>query len=150
MTPLWHYSKAAHLTEIFESGFLKLATAGVPVTERPALWLSSNQKIEWTAYPEEPLSELENSGYRPIRFLLNPQMIESGKVKLVTWKKHKQKGRMIKQHAKSLEDAARTMGANCADWWCSYEPIAVECFLSVDIIENGEWKLFSRREPDAD
>lgn len=150
MTRLWHYSKVGHLEKIFESGFLKLATAGVPATERPALWLSSNPKIEWTAYPKEPLSELEKSEYRPIRFLLNPQVVEAGTVKLVTWKKHKQKARMIKQHAKALEDVARDNGANCADWWCSYEPIALECFLSVDIIENGEWKLYSRREPDTD
>ena len=149
MTSLWHYSKAGHLEEIFEAGTLNLATIGVPANERPALWLSSNPFIERTAYPSKmTLAELEDSAYQPVRFLLNPKSVEAGTVKLVSWKKHRQKGRMIPQHAKDLEKVARSVGANCADWWCSYQPISVECFLHVDIMKGGKWELLATREPD--
>lgn len=146
---LWHYSKIAHLQSIFDSGEIRLATAGVPACERPALWLSSDPRIERTAYPKATLQELERSAYQPIRFCLNPVALENGEVTLVSWKKHRQKGGVIPATARALENAGRDLGANCMNWWCSYAPISVEHFSRVEMMIGGEWMLIAHREEAA-
>lgn len=143
---LWHYSKAGHHESIFCSGMLNLATAGVPTWERPAVWLSSNPMIEWTAYPKASLAELECTAYQPVRFRLDPSALVRGEVNVVTWKKHRQKGGVMPQHGAALESVAREAGANCKDWWCCYAPIRLECFSSVEIMDGGKWVLLGTNE----
>lgn len=144
--PLFHYSKAPHLIEIFESGEIKLATAGVPVGERPALWLSADPRIEWTAYPQASAEELEHSEYQPVRFCLDPSALISGAATVVPWAKHRKLCRMNKRYADGLEDVGRNLGADCHLWWCSYEPISVKYFTAVEMLIGGEWVVIAHRE----
>ncbi|NLW80507.1 MAG: hypothetical protein GXY42_02380 [Desulfovibrionales bacterium] len=143
---LWHYSKAGHLQSIFDSGELRLATIGVPLGERPALWLSSDPNLEWTAYPKATVQELEESAYQPVHFCLNPAALERGDVRLVPWKKHRQKGGVTPAWARALEKVAQDLGASHRNWWCSYAPISVEHFSKVEIMVGGKWVLFAHRE----
>lgn len=146
---LWHYSKAGHLQSIFDSGEIRLATIGVPVGERPALWLSSDPNLEWTAYPKATLQELEESAYQPVRFCLDSTALERGDVHLVSWKKHRQKGGVIPAMARALEAVARDLSADCKNWWCSYSPISLEHFSKVEMMIGGEWVLIASREEAA-
>ena len=46
---LFHYTSEVRLSQILKSGHIKLATAMVPIHDRPAVWLSTNPDWEPTA-----------------------------------------------------------------------------------------------------
>jgi hypothetical protein len=49
MKPIYHYTTASRLEAILKTGMIKPATAGVPKSETPAVWLSSTPGWERTA-----------------------------------------------------------------------------------------------------
>ena len=144
--PLFHYSKAPYLVEIFDTGKIQLATAGVPVGERPAVWLSSDPWIEWTAYPQASAEELEQSEYQPVRFCLDPAALLCGATMVVPWLKHRKLCRMDTRYADGLEASGRALGADYRSWWCSYEPISVKHFTTVEMLINSKWVVIAYRE----
>jgi len=139
---LWHYTTSAALRGIFNDGEIKCDRILIK-GEIPCVCLSTNPNWEETVrkvhenkktgVKSEPLSRdgILKSGFSPIRIEIDPS-----KVNIIDWKTHCKK---IPQNiAQGLEDTAKEWGADPKEWWFSYKPISIDCFISPIESWNGK------------
>lgn len=110
---------------------LKLAQSGVPITEKAAVWFSTNPVYEATAckYGTTTLQGMLNFGLNPIRYVVD--------MALTNWAEHKKTSGIVPVITWGLEQAAKQVGSNPKEWYCSYEP--VRKWLAVEAYQNGKW-----------
>jgi len=137
----YHYTTRVQLEQIMESEVIKLATAGLPKSEKAIAWVSSNQHWEqtaskgmtdfkgnnrWLTFEEQ----LDNFGCARIQ--IEPDC-------LIPWRKLKHLSKMHPLLANSLEDIGYEKGANPSDWYGSLSPIGINDWIKAEVYKNGEW-----------
>jgi len=136
---MYHYSKACHFKEIMDSGVIKRAMAGVPKSEKPAVWLTLNDEWEGTALKLDCMEPRHRNIFLPIRFKLKDELIDNGQVKFVSFEEHKKSGGMDLVYAKALSDSALEMGSNSDDWFCCYDDIPIDNFNEPEVWDGSAW-----------
>lgn len=128
---LWHYSKDFHLESILSSGVIRRATAGLPLGERAAVWLS--------AIPEWWRESGGTIVFRPVRFKLKTGALVLGGGEVVPWAEHRKNGGVPLAIANALESVGRKSGARPSDWWCSYDDIKTFHFDPPEVFDGKGW-----------
>jgi len=136
---MYHYSKLAHFKKISTDGYIKPATAGVPAGEKPAVWLSSDEKWEATALIPNCMDKEKIDIFLPIRFKLKESLLTNYNIAIVSWNKHKKHGGIPREVAENLEKAALVQGSNSKKWFCCYTDIPLECFELPEAFDGRGW-----------
>ena len=135
----WHYTTGEFFPAIIESRVIKLSTDSVG-PERPAAWFSSNQHYDESARGIVVTTLNTNSGTRtPSRI---PMAVIAEKVGVfrigvkeenapVPWEQYKADSGLPAKDAEVME--ARPGNSN--EWFASYEPVAMSCWLAVEAYE---------------
>jgi len=143
-TKFYHYTHNQALSDILESGHVKLATASAYKKEKPVAWVSSNPHWENTA------TKMVHDGKGNFQHLTFKQQFESigctrieinSKI-LYTWAKLRHKTHMHPIVADSMEKVGIQQGANPKEWLGSLYPIHKKHWLGIEIFKDGEWKKF--------
>lgn len=138
---LFHYSKLVHLNSIIESGFIKPATVGLYPGEKPAVWLTTDNRWEGTALPpqKQVMSYPLRTVLLPIRFQVKTECLIDGDVVICTWDEHKATGGINSIIAIGLEKAAVECDSNPSCWRCSYHNIPIKCFHEPEVFNGVNW-----------
>lgn len=126
MADLYHYTKLGHLGSILSTGEIRPTCAGVPVGERPAVWLSTDSHWEGTVGDIKWMATSETTF--PIRFRVRGEY--------ATWADHRAHGGVIPEMADALERVAVATGAEPAAWRVSYDPIARKDWLAIEVYDH--------------
>jgi hypothetical protein len=138
---VWHYTTGINFIRIVESGYLKPATAGVPVYEKPAVWFSRNQFWEETANKggtengrRRTLSreETRQCGLGLVRFGVTREAAPHD------WAEFKARSGIIRSHARGLVASARAAGADPNDWFVSFEPVPRDQWAAIDVWDEAK------------
>lgn len=136
MMRIWHYTVGMWLRSILEDQMIKLATKGVPTGERPVVWTTTNPNWEPTAKKGREqdsrvvtLGKQETAAYGEglYRIEVVPEAAPYG------WEEFKRLSNIPERMAKSLARVAREQRSNHRDWRVSFEPIAADKWLRIEI-----------------
>lgn len=145
---VWHYTVGVRLRSILEDRTIKLATEGVPVGERPAVWSTISPKWEPTANKVLDLEgqiiklgkqETAAHGEGLYRIELLPEAAPYG------WEEYRRLSHIPERMAKSLARIAREQNSHYRDWRVSFEPIPQAKWLRIEF-EGGnsdQWRELS-------
>ncbi|WP_282055682.1 hypothetical protein [Maribacter luteus] len=139
----YHYTHSKALSDILDSGYIKLATASVyGKKEKAVAWVSTNEHWEHTATK----MVVDKNGMNPVSLTFEQQLQTFGctriQVKnkgLQTWAKLKHTARMDLNTAALMEVSGIKNGGHPSEWFGSLKPIRKEDWLGIEIFENGEW-----------
>lgn len=152
---VYHYTIGAYLPPIIEAGELRPATAGVPSGERPAVWFSTNPEWEETAnkmtarkvkgrvvFTMGTKESTLKAGGGLVRIAVRPEAAP------LSWEDFRALSGVAKEHADSLEKAARDQGANPDEWRVSFDPVPRYEWIDVEVWSEGGW--ISAMKPDPE
>ena len=143
MKKYYHYTHFQALTDITESGYIRLATASTYAKKEKAVaWVSSNEHWENTATKMVGTATGETK-----KLTFDEQVSNFGcariEVKgagLQTWGKLKHTAKMDIRMAVSLEKTGKEQGADPNEWFGSLKPIMRKDWLSIEVFNDGAWK----------
>lgn len=138
----WHYTVGLRFESILQDGFILPATAYVPETERPLVWLSTHTVFEPTAR-----KLIGAPGGKPrIASLVELARLGGGLVRigypcrsLVPWPDIGLLARMDRKTRRLLQESASRQGANPSHWWGSLEPLALAAGVIEAMDGGGHW-----------
>jgi hypothetical protein len=140
----WHYTTGIGFIGIFEDGYIRPATGGVPRGERPAVWFSTNQYWEYTA----------NKGWSNkidgTRVTLTMQQTAERcgglfrfgvipKDAPYDWRQMRLLSGMSTKVANALHKAGTAVGASPRQWRGSFEPVRREKWVAMETMKDGVW-----------
>lgn len=152
---IWHYTIAATLLEIVESGEIRTAIAGLPPGVKPVVWFSTNPFWEETATKMIGGSE----GFHRFRDI--EEMYEYSKTSPIwtparvavdasvaphRWKDYKDRSGAKGWFTKALYDAAIGQGAKPAEWRWTAEKVPASSWTAIEIYRDGAWVPCSKEE----
>jgi hypothetical protein len=139
---LWHYTTVSRAVSILDDGEIKTTEAGNGQWERPVAWFSAEQFWEPTA---TKVLALSNGTSRQMAFdemrakdTLIRFGVDSGR-SLVPWSLFTRIAGVSRKAAGDLEDAAQRTGADCLNWYCSFEPVPVSEWSDVQVLLDSGW-----------
>jgi hypothetical protein len=126
----YHYTVSDRIASIAKRG-IKLAGAGVPTSEKHAVWFSTNPIYETTACKAgtKSLEGMIAFGFTPVRYVVDREMFD--------WENHKAHSGIHPAIAEGLEEVARQSNANPSEWFAVYEP--VKEWLAIEVYRDGKW-----------
>ena len=141
----WHYTVGCNLPAIIESGEIRVATAGVPVSERPAVWVSCNPI--WDPTANKALSNSRTSSKKARRFT---QRSHGGLARIgvkpeaapIDWVSFKQNSNIDPKIARGLVRSSKAMGSHPKEWRASFEPIPASAWLSIETDTGNGWEPY--------
>ena len=137
----WHYTKGLHVESIVEARALRPATAGVPATERPAVWFSTAREWEATVGNLDFVHQYAGGAFR-VGVILPCRL-------LVPWSVFVNESGAAEPMVSALTEVAERLGADPSDWWVSFESVPInewdcverwdgECWCTLIEIEEEE------------
>ena len=142
----WHYTTGDCLQQILESECIRPATACVPDGERPAVWTTTSPRWDETAnksYIDDrgvrrsgDRTTTERLGYGLARIEVRPEAAP------IDWTTFKATSGIDPRIASGLARTGKRLGSRPTDWFVSYEPIALEDWLSIEVWRSGKWVPF--------
>lgn len=138
----YHYTPEIRLSEIIDSGLIKLATQSVYAPkEKACAWASTHPIWEPTA-----TKMIINQFGNPIKLTFKEQLEKFGCARIqvkpvgfVHWGKMKHLAKMNLEQAKQMELVGIECGGNPKEWFGSLEPIKKENWIKIEVYKNGEW-----------
>lgn len=143
---IWHYTVGTWLRSILEDRMITPATTNVPVGERPVMWATTSSRWEPTANKglnrDGRIISLKKTdtavfGEGLYRIELVPEAAPYG------WDEYKHLGHIPEKTAKALTRVAREQGSHWRDWRVSFEPVAADQWLRIEIEHSDEWTELS-------
>jgi hypothetical protein len=139
----WHYTTEVSLSQIVESGAIRLATTGIADGERPAAWTSINAVWEQTAnkaYWDE-VAGLARWGskastashYGLARIEVRPTAAPHD------WVAFRALSGLRPDLAASLARTGRLVGSAPYDWFVAFDPIEATDWIAVEVWRDGRW-----------
>ena len=138
----WHYTVGARFLSIVSDGMIKLATAGLPIDEKPIVWFSTNPDWEQTANKLSlaygKLIRLDRArtaelGGGLVRIGVAPETAPHD------WCALKELSGMSGRVAQGLYRAAIEMGAHPGDWWGAFDAVSRSKWEVVQVYQDGTW-----------
>jgi hypothetical protein len=149
--PIWHYTTYLHAVQICDDGRIK------PTRQdggQDAVWFSDAPLWEPTAskaaldqtgkYRTGDCQDTFRSGCGFVRLRISPN------VKLLSWREYKRLTDMPSTIANEFERDGRELGADPINWFCSFDPVARDNWLSIEEISDPadlaafRWKKSAR------
>lgn len=138
----FHYTSPSYLPAIIKSGYIKLATAGIDIGERPAVWLSTNTIWEQTATKIGVINGV------PTQMTMEQQCKFVGLARIevkrldgfVDWEKFMHVSCVSRQSYKFMENLGKLKGANPNEWWAYFQPIGRKDWLRVEVWDGKAWE----------
>lgn len=145
MKVIYHYTTANYARDIILSGYLKVSEwERRNIKERPALWLSLNNKWERTA--NKALLDPNTGLRRRLSFAQQSRLV--GCVRFVlpfvpenlcSWKNYGLESNTSKRMIKAMEHVGKEQGGNPNEWYASFSDISLEEVLTVEIWNGKNW-----------
>lgn len=139
---LWHYTTVSRAVSILDDGEIKTSEVGNGRGERPVAWFSAEQFWEPAATNVLMLSNgtKREMGFEELRAkdTLIRFGIESDR-SLIPWSLFTRISGLSRNAASEMEDAAEKTGANCLNWYCSFEPVPVSEWSDVQVLLDTGW-----------
>jgi hypothetical protein len=145
---LWHYTVMQHLPAILKDRKILLATAFVPPGVKATVWFSTNPVWEQTARKgivgpngkrrSGTKEETHRLGGGLVRIEVTPEAAP------YTWRDYKRMSGEKEWVWRGLEEVAKEQYANPSEWRCSFEPVLIEKWISVEVWdwEEQRWEDF--------
>ena len=137
---LFHYTSAERLPIILKSGIIKVASAGVPKNEKPAVWLTSRTDYEPTALKTQLMG---GDAEFKLKKMIEMYGLARIKVKrtedVITWDRFQVSSGIKPEESVRLAKIGIQAGANPEKWFACYLPISREDWLSIEIFDDGQW-----------
>jgi len=139
----WHYTTAAKLAAILRSGQLRPATAGVPASERPVVWFSTEPDWEPTAckmafVPSRGLIRLNRDQTAALGGGLARIGIDAAI--LVGWPALARRANIHPEIVRELESGGHAQGAHPERWYGYIGTIsASDPRLRWEVLSGGVW-----------
>lgn len=138
-TLLWHYTVAARLRQILESGAIRRATAGLRKGERAGVWFSQRETWEPTATKWlrgqdgqfRPATMEEMGAMGLARIGVDPDDVRT------TWAQHRRFGGLPWPDGDAVERSARHQGADPDAWRVSYRDVARVRWRRIETSSDG-------------
>jgi hypothetical protein len=148
---LWHYTVGGHWFQIEASGYIDVARDLVPVGERPAAWFSANQEWEPTIrrglmqadgtpvpWAEgKPAVMTKEEMHRTMRGLWRIGVRPD--VAPVDWDTFCRTSGIDALMALALVQAGQELGADPADWFCSFHRVPAGEWQRVEFWFMNRW-----------
>ena len=141
-TRLFHYTTQSRLDLIIKTGQILPATAFVPLTERPGVWLSYRQRWEPTASKGivGPDGTCRTATFEEMVARDRPCRIEvSVEAAPLTWREWSVRSGVHKTDAKKLRKSAELVWSSVTDYRMSFEPIDQRHWIAVEVFADGGW-----------
>ena len=130
MNMVWHYAPWAYLSAMVESGALRGSNTNAP-NELPMLWFSANQSCEPTA-TKLVANNPNGTDLFALTFKQQSEILGcirfglvAGDIRLLNWKQACSAAGTPWKKRKAMETKGHRLGANPADWFATYENIAL-------------------------
>ena len=151
---IWHYTDVRYLPLIFESKKIKLAKAFFPEGVKAAVWFSTNPVWEETANKMYRGPEVTSyyKGTKETTYILGAGLARiriSRKAAPYTWEDYKRMSGITRGLFEALEDAAREDGANPGEWRLNFEPVPIDKWLAVEVL-NWDRQTWEDASSEAD
>lgn len=147
---IFHYTVAEYYNQIIQDGRIRPATAGVPAGELSAVWFSLHRLWEPTAskgLKHRETGEVHRATWDEMQ-QFGPMRIEVGpETAPHRWKDYLRLSGVTSAHARGLERAARSRGANAFQWRVSFDPVPTEKWLAVERWSGSDWEPIHRLPP---
>ena len=153
---IWHYTIAATLLEIVESGVIKTQSGKLPAGTKPVVWFSTNPKWEQTATKmvgigghAMPLASFENMlrhaetrnpVFTPARIGVD-ESVAPGR-----WKGYKESCGAPYKFTKALYEYALEVQASPSEWRWTANEVPSSAWRSIEIYKGGVWTTVTRAE----
>lgn len=151
---IWHYTIAATLLEIVESGVIRTQSGRLPPQIKPVVWFSANPHWEQTATKmvmirgqPVPLRTFENmvryaeSGnpvFTPARIGVDES------VALGRWRDYKETCGAPYKFTKFLYDYAMEVQARPSEWRWTANEVPSSAWRTIEIYRGGGWTAITR------
>jgi hypothetical protein len=138
----YHYTPEFRLSEIIDSGLIKLATESVYAPkEKACVWVSTHPQWEATA------TKMVSDQFGNLRLMTFKEQLERfgcariqvKPVGFIHWGKIKHLAKMNLEQAKRMELTGIEIGGNPKEWFGSFDPIKKENWIRAEVFKNGEW-----------
>jgi len=146
MSVLFHYTVKCHLDFILHDRLIKVATANVQPGVRPAVWFSSNPEWEETANKSIRLPDgqimfgnkqmTREAGGGLARICVMPEMAP------YRWNDYKRMSGDKRAVLVELYQHAISVGARPGEWYCSFDAVPSDKWVSVELYDGEKWTPF--------
>jgi hypothetical protein len=140
---IWHYTVGPSFESILDDGFIRPATAGVPIGERPIVWFSMDQYWENTVIkgnrlPDGTVEVLKMVGLLERGFSLFRIGVDAA-VAPYKWSELKSLSGMSSEMARGLKASAKKHNANPSSWRGTFDPVTWEKWEAFECFKSGDW-----------
>ncbi|MCA9439556.1 MAG: hypothetical protein KC964_02025 [Candidatus Omnitrophica bacterium] len=138
----WHYTTEERLHAILTDGYIRQATVGIPVHEKPAAWFSINPDWEQTAnkmYKDASGNHYKGTMETTYRFGGLARIGVQDEAAPMTWAVFKRLSGITATDANALEKTAKSKGSNPYHWFASFDPVYDHQWVSIEIYDGRNW-----------
>lgn len=137
----WHYTTGLKAQHIFSDARLKLETGPISKGERPAVWFTTSESFEPTAFqaihrPDGTVHDITTAleqaavGQALVRIAVRTNRLHPYSV----WAEKSGVHPLMRM---GMELAAGKAGSNTADWWVSFKTLKSEAWERIEISADG-------------
>ena len=134
----WHYTPAVRLPHILSSGKINLDKQARAYGEKPAAWISTNPKWEYTVL--KAMTDGLLMDYDELNQKLGLGRIEiKPSINFISWNKFRLTSGINKKLWLKMTEYGIEKGGCPDEWYASYITIIRRYFLSVEMNIEGKW-----------
>ncbi len=151
----YHLTKGLHLPSIVNEGLIRTTLISDEKKEKPAVWLTQSTDWDNACNANELISPLEAESEwinkifgkkdRRLNFSEMRSILGLSRIKIkeslpvTTWAKYKYVGGISENFYTAFDKASREIGSPTDLWGCSFKPISIEYFESIEMMVGDEW-----------